>query len=53
MDFELDSENEGSRLRRTKTSRSSTPRAARSTRRKKANAVVGGKHNRRNKHWSW
>ena len=53
MDYELDSENEGSRLRRIKSARTNTPRAARSNRRKKSSTTVAGKHNRRNKHWSW
>lgn len=52
--FEDNNQNDAdNRLRRSKTSRLRSPRAARSTTRKKANTGVGGKHQRRNKHWSW
>ncbi len=51
---ERDSADEGTRNRHLKASRPGTPRASRSTRvRKKAATSYGGKHQRRNKHWSW
>jgi hypothetical protein len=50
---ELDSEDEGKKIRREKTTRLRSPRAARSTRRKKTSTGFGGSHQRRNKHWSW
>jgi hypothetical protein len=52
---EFNEENDESRLRRTKTSRLRSPRAAaaRSGRKKVTSSGFGGKHRRRNKHWSW
>jgi hypothetical protein len=51
---ESNQENDESRLRRTKTSRLRSPRAAVArSGRKKVGAGFGGKHRRRNKHWSW
>ena len=39
--------------RQYKNTRSRSPRAARSTQRKKRTTDYGGAHQRRNKHWSW
>ena len=39
--------------RQYKNARSRSPRAARSTQRKKRTIGYGGTHQRRNKHWSW
>lgn len=49
---ERDSAEETPRNRQTKPSRVSTPRSSRSIRATKK-AAIGGKHQRRNKHWSW
>ncbi len=46
-------DDEQKRPRSTKASRLRSPRAARSTERKKSSTGFGGKHQRRNKHWSW
>jgi hypothetical protein len=45
---------DSNKARRPKNSLLHLPRAARTTRRdKKPRALVGGTHQRRNKHWTW